>query len=64
MKALAYSALLGWWGMPFGLIITPYQLTRKVAGMLRGADRPSPDFIRVMRIRLADRVAAVKAKQS
>jgi hypothetical protein len=64
MKAIAYSGLLGWWGVPFGLIITPYQLTRNIAGMLRRADRPSPDFIRVMRVHLAERVAAAQARQS
>jgi hypothetical protein len=64
MKAIAYSGFLGWWGVPFGLIITPYQLIRNIGGMLRRADRPSPDFIRVMRVQLAERVAAARARQS
>jgi hypothetical protein len=58
IKAIAFSGALGWWGIPFGLFITPYQLVRNVAGMLRRADRPSPDFVRVMRVALAERVAS------
>lgn len=63
MKAIAYSGSLGWWGVPFGLIITPYQLIRNIAGMMRRADRPSPDFTRMMRLNLAKRLAAAQSKQ-
>jgi hypothetical protein len=62
MKAIAYSGFLGWWGVPFGLIITPYQLVRNIAGMLRRADRPSPDFVRAVRVHLAERVATSQSR--
>jgi hypothetical protein len=64
LKAIAYSGSLGWWGVPFGLIITPVQLLRNVAGMLRRADRPSNDFARTMRVHLAERVAAARTRQA
>jgi hypothetical protein len=62
IKAIAYSGFLGWWGVPFGLIVTPYQLVRNGAGMLRRADRPSPEFVRAIRVHLAERIAAAQAR--
>lgn len=34
LGAAAHSLLLGWWGLPWGLIITPVQLARNIAGLL------------------------------
>lgn len=33
------SLILGWWGFPFGILLTPVQMTRNIAGIFR---RPSP----------------------
>lgn len=43
MTDLVGSALFGWWGFPFGLIVTPIQIVLNVAGLLRspGAQGPS-----------------------
>ena len=30
-----FSAVLGWWGFPWGLVITPLQIGRNVIGMFR-----------------------------
>ena len=35
----AFSLALGWWGFPWGLILTPVQITRNLFGIARG---PSP----------------------
>jgi hypothetical protein len=59
-KAIGYSAALGWWGIPFGLIVTPIQIIRNIAGMMRSETRPSSDFIRICRLHLAERVAAAE----
>jgi|SRR5579863_2666675 len=32
----AFSAVCGWWGIPWGLILTPVQITRNVMGMFGG----------------------------
>src|SRR5689334_8826679 len=31
-----FCLLLGWWGFPWGLILTPVQVVRNVSGMLSG----------------------------
>jgi hypothetical protein len=61
-KALVSSALLGWWGVPFGLLITPWQIMRNVLAMTRKADRASPDLERSVRIDLANALARSNAQ--
>jgi hypothetical protein len=61
-KALASSALLGWWGIPFGLLITPWQIVRNLLAMMRKADRASPDLERSVRIDLANALARSNAQ--
>jgi hypothetical protein len=58
IKGMLYSLFLGWWGVPFGLIITPFQIIRNVIEMTRNSAQPSADFIRIARINLAQRVMA------
>jgi hypothetical protein len=50
-----FSLLLGWWGFPWGLLMTPVQLTRNIVGMLRTSDpyKPSPQLERIIRIHIA-----------
>lgn len=52
----AFSMLLGWWGAPFGLFITPVQLTRNFVGItgLKGPNdmEPSPELRRWVQRRL------------
>jgi hypothetical protein len=54
LQALGKCILLGWWGVPFGLLITPYKIFANVGEMLR-KDREEPsDALRdVVRARLA-----------
>ena len=37
-----FSFLFGWWGFPWGLLITPAQVVRNIAGILKGPDEISP----------------------
>lgn len=57
---LAFSLLLGWWGFPWGVIMTPVQVGRNVAAMLRGRDQraPSADLTRLVRLNLAAQAVA------
>jgi len=53
-KASLLTALFGWWGFPWGLLITPVQLARNA--LARGPSdptRPSPELVRVARLQLA-----------
>jgi hypothetical protein len=42
LGGVLFSAVLGWWGFPWGLILTPVQITRYVAGMCAGPDSSKP----------------------
>jgi len=50
------SLLLGWWGIPWGLVMTPIQVARNLVGLLRPEGRlkaPSPQLERAVRLQLA-----------
>lgn len=36
--ALLFSMVLGWWGFPWGIIMTPIQISRNIAGFFTGAN--------------------------
>jgi len=38
----AFSLLLGWWGFPWGFVMTPIQIGRNIAGMLSRPDPSKP----------------------
>lgn len=50
------SFALGWWGLPWGIVMTPIQCGRNIAGLLRRPDpnRPSKRLERVVRLGLAE----------
>jgi hypothetical protein len=50
-----FSLVLGWWGLPWGIIMTPVQLVRNIAGMLAMPDssRPSAELEHVAKLELA-----------
>lgn len=40
--SMAFSGALGWWGFPFGLIMTPVQIGRNLFGLVSGPDPEVP----------------------
>ena len=42
LAGTAFSFFFGWWGFPWGLILTPIQITRNIIGMTRGPDSSKP----------------------
>lgn len=54
-SALAYSVALGWWGIPWGILGTPWTASRNVYGMVtKGkATQPSGDLLTQTRSLLA-----------
>jgi hypothetical protein len=42
LGGVLFSSVLGWWGFPWGLILTPVQITRNIAGMCKGPDSSKP----------------------
>lgn len=55
---LLFSLFLGWWGFPWGLIMTPVQITRNISGMMKSSEGgPSPELEKAVRISLAGSAA-------
>ncbi len=50
-QAMLFSLALGWWGFPWGLIVTPVQLTRNLMGIFRKPARSGPSSLGVRQIR-------------
>ena len=42
LGGVVYSLLLGWWGVPWGLVMTPVQVWRNLAGLRLEAERAHP----------------------
>ncbi|TAK74788.1 MAG: hypothetical protein EPO12_19835 [Aquabacterium sp.] len=51
----AFSLVLGWWGFPWGLVMTPVQLGRNLFALARTPDptTPSPALEKILRLHLA-----------
>jgi hypothetical protein len=49
-----FCLFLGWWGFPWGLVLTPVQITRNIVGMWAGPDssRPSADLRKLVQVNL------------
>ena len=52
---MGYSALLGWWGIPWGLLITPIQILRNGFELMKRAESPhaSAELVRIVRMHMA-----------
>ncbi len=49
----AFSLVLGWWGFPWGVIMTPVQIGRNIAGMAKGPDPAQPSAQLEKSVRMA-----------
>lgn len=65
LLATAQCAVFGWWGLPWGLIMTPAQIARNLAGIMRPPDpsRPSPALFEHLRTQLAVQLAQNMSRQ-
>jgi len=61
-----FSLLLGWWGFPWGLILTPVQITRNVVGMCGGPDssKPSGDLRKLVQVNLGAQLIAASQQKA
>lgn len=58
----AFSLVLGWWGFPWGLVMTPIQIGRNVHGMLSfESSTPSPQLEKAVRMSMAAKAAPALA---
>lgn len=60
LGGVAFSFFFGWWGFPWGLVLTPVQITRNLIAMSRGPDssRPSEDLRKLVLVNLGTQMAA------
>lgn len=54
----AFSAILGWWGLPWGIIMTPVQIVRNLFSLAAPPDpsAPSPALEKILRLHLAEQL--------
>ena len=62
---VVFCLVLGWWGFPWGLIVTPIQVVRNLFGVARGPDptKPSPQLEKLVRLGIASQVATTPANE-
>ncbi len=63
LRGLGFSLLLGWWGFPWGIIMTPVQIVRNLSGMVSGPDPLQPSEKLHQQVRLALAANAVEQYQ-
>jgi hypothetical protein len=58
LKGVAFSLVLGWWGIPWGFVLTPIQVGRNVIAMLRSPDsaKPSAQLEKAVRMDIAAQI--------
>ncbi len=65
LKAMASSGVLGWWGFPWGFLVTPAQILRNAGGLFRAPDpsAPSPQLVKFVRTQLSAQLIAESQSQ-
>lgn len=61
------SALLGWWGIPWGIFVTPAQIIRNIVGIAlpQNPSTPSKELVNFARCKLANQTqSATKSGQT
>ena len=66
LGGMVFSLFCGWWGFPWGLILTPVQITRNVVGMCGGPDssRPSADLRKLVQVNLGEQLIAISQQKA
>jgi len=62
LGGIAFSLVAGWWGFPWGLILTPVQVTRNLVAMSRGPDhsKPSANLRKTVLVNLGAQILAAQ----
>jgi len=65
LVSAVFSATLGWWGFPWGLLATPIQVGRNLAGLVPSQvrDRPSEALRNFIKINIASQLAKASPSQ-
>lgn len=63
LGGMAFSLLCGWWGFPWGLVLTPVQITRNAIAMTTGRDAAQPSSL-LRKLVLVNLGAQLAARQN
>lgn len=65
LSGLVASGLLGWWGVPWGVIFTPIQVVRNIVGIFSGPSPTvaSPELENMVRMELAARLVEASRQE-
>lgn len=60
-----FSLVLGWWGLPWGLLLTPIQIGRNLFGIARPPEpsKPSPQLEKILRMSMASQAVRQQSAQ-
>ena len=60
LGGVAFSLVCGWWGIPWGFILTPVQVTRNVIGICSGPStaRPSEELRKLVLVNIGSQILA------
>jgi hypothetical protein len=66
LSAILFSGLFGWWGLPWGLVMTPVQIARNLAAMAGGPKPGEPSALlqKFVRLQAGARLAQTPARSS
>jgi len=66
LGSAGFSALFGWWGIPWGLVLTPIQIGRDLVAIARPPDpaKPSAQLEKIVRMQLAAETVRQQRTQS
>jgi len=58
LRGLAFTSVFGWWGFPFGLIVTPWQLMNGIKSLraLPNAEQPSAKLQEMVKLQIAHEI--------
>lgn len=61
-----FSLFFGWWGFPWGLIMTPVQVVRNISSILTASDpiKPSDKLENIVRVSIASQLLAQQQKST
>jgi hypothetical protein len=66
LGAALMSLVFGWWGFPWGLVLTPVQITRNIVGMASGpgSSQASAELRRLVHVHMGSQILAANQQRS
>ena len=65
-KGIAFTSLFGWWGFPFGIVVTPWQIINGLKALKKlphSQHQPSDDLQQMVKLEIASELEAAHATE-